>query len=116
MKNLMALSVMTMLLFSCAIIGISNDVCSATISKTYDRTVKHTSQWLTEVSSAYDCQNVSFAGRWAEGPCYRVEVQDDIAYFDNGGNLEIVNVSNPGSLEWLGRIVLGNHINDIAVF
>ena len=34
--------------------------------------------------------NCTLHGRWADGPCYAVDVVDNIAYFGNGGNLEIM--------------------------
>jgi hypothetical protein len=53
-----------------------------------------------------DSQNIALIGRWANGPCYAVDVVGDIAYFGNGAYLEIVDWSEPGSPVQLGRELL----------
>ena len=39
--------------------------------------------------------NTSLIGRLANGPCRAVDVSGNIAYFGNGGYLEIVDISHP---------------------
>ncbi|MCP4414747.1 MAG: hypothetical protein GY808_19490, partial [Gammaproteobacteria bacterium] len=59
--------------------------------------------------------NVSLMGRWANGPCYAVDVSGNIAYFGNGGYLEIVDISNPANPVELGKIVLPSIPQNVTV-
>ena len=47
--------------------------------------------------------NVTLIGRWANGPCYAVDVVGNYAYFGNGGYLEIADISDPSNPVEIGR-------------
>lgn len=59
--------------------------------------------------------NTTLIGRWANGPCYAVEVVDNIAYFGNGGYLEIVDISDPANPIELGKVLNPSVVLGIAV-
>ncbi len=66
-------------------------------------------------NSTQSDSNVVLVGRWANGPCYAVAVKDSIAYFGNGGYLEIADISNPAHPIILGKIILSPLIRDIYI-
>ena len=59
--------------------------------------------------------NATLIGRWAYGPCSSVDVVSNIAYFGNGGYLEIVDVSDPANPVELGRILIPSCVEGIAI-
>jgi len=65
--------------------------------------------------AAGDTGNLSLAGRWAEGPTYVGDVQDEIAYFNEGGYFRIVDFSDPANPNELGRMLLPAIPEDIEV-
>ncbi|MFQ6606886.1 MAG: hypothetical protein ACE5DP_04480 [Fidelibacterota bacterium] len=50
--------------------------------------------------------NTTLIGRWANGPCRAVDVSGNIAYFGNGGYLEIVDISDPANPNELGKVLI----------
>jgi len=58
--------------------------------------------------------NVSFIGRWEKGPCYSSAVNDSIAFFGNGGYLEIVDYTNPNNLVEIGKFICPSIIRGIT--
>ena len=59
--------------------------------------------------------NTTLIGRWANGPCYAVAVVGKIAYFGNGGYLEIVDFSNPANPVELGKALTPSVVAGVAV-
>ena len=59
--------------------------------------------------------NTTLVGQWANGPCYTVDVSGNTGYFGNGGNLEIVDISNPVNPIILGKAVTPSVVRGVAV-
>ncbi|MCP4250807.1 MAG: hypothetical protein GY778_27530, partial [bacterium] len=53
-----------------------------------------------------DAMNLMLASRWPDGPCYGVFWEGDIAYFGNGGSVEIVDFSDPGNPVTLAQVLV----------
>ena len=64
-----------------------------------------------------DSLNVRLVGRWAQGPCMAVAVNDagTIACCGNGSYLEIISLDNPYIPSELGKILLPAPILGIAI-
>ncbi len=62
-----------------------------------------------------DAENVELIGRWVSGPCYAVAVRGDTAYFGNGCSLEIVDFDNPADPVELGKVLVPNVIEGVAL-
>ena len=62
-----------------------------------------------------DSYNTTLIGRWANGPCYAVDVSGNIAYFGNGGYLEVVDISDPANPLELGKVVLPSVVMGVTV-
>ena len=60
-------------------------------------------------------QNTTLIGRWANGPCYAVDVSGNIAYSGNGAYLEVVDISDPSNPVELGKIVTPSVVGGVAV-
>lgn len=59
--------------------------------------------------------NTTLLGRWAEGLCEAVDVVDSVAYFGNGGYLEIVDFSDPASPVELAKLLMVSYVEDVEV-
>jgi len=59
--------------------------------------------------------NATLIGRWANGPCCAVDVSGNIAYFGNGGYLEVVDISDPANPIELGKVLTPSEVYGIAV-
>lgn len=59
--------------------------------------------------------NTTLIGRWANGPCQAVDVSGNIAYFGNGGYLEVVDISNPANPIELGKVLTPSVVYGVAV-
>jgi len=59
--------------------------------------------------------NVTLIGRWANGPCYAIEVKGNLAFFGNGSYLEIVDFSDPSNPIEKGKYLLPSSIRGISV-
>ncbi len=62
-----------------------------------------------------DSLNVRLISRCPFGPCFAVASVGSIAYFGNGGYLEIVDFSNPADPIKLGRVLSTTQISKVAV-
>ena len=78
----------------------------------------------SDVSEGYSVQqtfesatdsNTTLIGRWANGPCKAVDVSGNIAYFGNGGYLEVVDISNPANPNELGKVLIPSAVSGVAV-
>jgi len=67
------------------------------------------------LSSTGDKQNVELVGRWVNGLCEAVDVSGNTAYFGNGTCMEIVDFSDPADLVKLGKMLIPEIIEGIAV-
>lgn len=59
--------------------------------------------------------HATLVGRWADGPCYAVTGVDHIAYFGNGGYLEIVNIIDPANPVMLSKVLMSSVVRDIVI-
>jgi hypothetical protein len=59
--------------------------------------------------------NTTLIGRWANGPCLAVDVSGNIAYFGNGGYLEVVDISDPANPIELGKVLSTSVVYGVAV-
>lgn len=59
--------------------------------------------------------NTTLIGRWANGSCQAVDVSGNIAYFSNGGYLEVVDISDPANPIELGKVLTPAVVNGVAV-
>jgi hypothetical protein len=59
--------------------------------------------------------NTTLIGRWANGICEAVDVSGNIAYFGNGGYLEVVDISDPANPIELGKVLTPALVDGIAV-
>jgi hypothetical protein len=50
-----------------------------------------------------DSYQVKLAGRWASGPCWGLDVQNDLLYLFDGSQLEVLDCSIPSSPNVIGR-------------
>jgi len=62
-----------------------------------------------------DNWNTTLINRWAEGVCYDVSISDSIAFFGNGGILEIVDISNPENPVELSNILTPSSIRAVDI-
>ena len=62
-----------------------------------------------------DTLDISFIGQWADGPCYAVDVEGDIACFGNRRYLEIVDFADPENPVELGNMQFPYPVEDIAI-
>ncbi|RMF10975.1 MAG: hypothetical protein D6762_00305 [Candidatus Neomarinimicrobiota bacterium] len=69
----------------------------------------------TPINRTQPDSNTTLIGRWADGPCYAVDVVDSIAYFGNGGYLEIVDISDPANPVELGQLMTPSFVEGVAV-
>lgn len=60
-------------------------------------------------------QNTTLLGRWAEGPCYTIDVSGKIACYGNGGYLEVTDISNPLNPVELSKVVLPSFVSDVKI-
>ena len=54
-------------------------------------------------------------GRWGYGRCYDVELVGQIAFFGNGGYLEIMDFSDPANPSLIGRFLTKGVARAIAI-
>ena len=59
--------------------------------------------------------NTTLIGRWANGPCYAVDVAGNIACFNNGAYLEVVDIADPANPVELGKVLMPSVAEGIAV-
>ena len=59
--------------------------------------------------------STNILGRWANGPCYAVDVSGTTAYFGNGGYMEIMDISDPANPIELGKILTPSVVLGITV-
>ena len=64
-------------------------------------------------AAAQECPEL--VGRWPYGSAYAVVVDGDYAYFGSGTTLQIADVSDPASPQWVGEAVLPGVVRGIAV-
>ena len=78
----------------------------------------------SDVSEGYSAQqtfdsvtdsNTTLIGRWANGICQAVDVSGNIAYFGNGGYLEVVDISVPANPIELGKVLIPSAVSGVAV-
>ena len=62
-----------------------------------------------------DSQNCTLVGRWADGPCYAVDVKGSIAFFGNGGYLEIVDFFDPANSVELAKFLTPSVMQAVVV-
>ncbi|MCP4725390.1 MAG: T9SS type A sorting domain-containing protein [bacterium] len=60
-------------------------------------------------------ENISLAGRWAEGPCQAVDIEGNILCFGNGGMIEIADITDPANPAILSNILINGEIRDIDI-
>jgi len=84
-------------------------------SDVYSFTIRSQSIVPTVPDDFYESENVELVGRWGDGPCQAVAVSESIAYFGNGGYLEIVDFSVPESPVELARFLLPADIQNIFI-
>ncbi|MCP4249561.1 MAG: hypothetical protein GY778_21175, partial [bacterium] len=75
---------------------------------------------LPAAGATGDAWHVDLVGRWANGPCEDVVAQGGLAYFGNGGYLQIVNYMRSPAPTELNRVLMpsivravfkyGNHV------
>ncbi|MGE5352176.1 MAG: T9SS type A sorting domain-containing protein [Acidobacteriota bacterium] len=58
---------------------------------------------------------LKLAGRWPDGPSRAVAVEGNYAYINNGSALEILDITNPGSFNSVGKLDLDDYIYCIRV-
>ncbi len=58
---------------------------------------------------------ITLLGQLANGPCYAVDIKNDIAYLGNGGYLEIVDVSSPTKPNILKKVLTPSVVRNVYV-
>ena len=71
--------------------------------------------FILQALYAQDSQNTTLLGHWADGKCRAIDVEGAKAYFGNGGNLMISDISDPSNPVEVGKIVLPSLVKDVAV-
>ena len=69
---------------------------------------------INRFNSTTGDSNVTLMGRWANGPCYAVSVEGNIAYFGNGGYLEIVDITNLSNPVELSKVLFPSVVQEIG--
>jgi hypothetical protein len=64
---------------------------------------------------AQEAENCTLIGRWAEGPCYTVDMNDQFAFLGNGAYLEIIDISEPENPVELAKYLTPSFIYSIVV-
>jgi len=59
--------------------------------------------------------NTTLIGRWANGHCFAVDVSGTIAYFGNGGYLEVVDISDLSNPVELGKILTPSIVRGVVI-
>ena len=75
----------------------------------------HTNFTPQETFQTITDSNTTLIGRWANGPCVAVDVSGNIAYFGNGGYLEVVDISDPANPIELGKVLTPSEVSGVAV-
>ncbi|MBU4445111.1 hypothetical protein KJ656_08530 [bacterium] len=75
----------------------------------------HTNFTPQETFQTITDSNTTLIGRWANGPCSAVDVSGNIAYFGNGGYLEVVDISDPANPNELGKVLTPSAVSGVAV-
>ena len=72
------------------------------------------SAWILEAIGK-DLPITILLGRWAEGPCYTIDVSGKIACYGKGGYLEVTDISNPLNPVELSKVVLPSFVSDVKI-
>ena len=59
--------------------------------------------------------NVTLISRWANGPCKAIAIHGNLAYFGNGGYLEIIDFTNPNKPKEIGKVVMPSLVEGISI-
>ncbi|MBL7074737.1 T9SS type A sorting domain-containing protein [candidate division KSB1 bacterium] len=109
-------TVMIAILFCSLAFGQNNRPANVPPEQLPSRDIRHHITFTPqETFQALDDSNTTLIGRWANGPCYAVDVSGNIAYFGNGGYLEVVDISDPANPVELGKIVTPSIVYGVAV-
>jgi hypothetical protein len=62
------------------------------------------------------CENVTVLGRWPDGPCETIALNEDIVVIGNGSSIKILDASDPDSLIQLSQLDCTGFVWDIYLF
>jgi len=109
-----------MILLTASLILLWTNLFAQTDQAAMKVTKQLTERWLmpsdfVKTTDTAQNSNVTLIGRWPYGPCYAVDVVNNIAYIGNGSALEILDISNPANPVKLGQVVTPSVVSGIKV-